>query len=129
MRKKSVGKWQSMLLLSLIGGVTLGMTQPLTVNPADGRQYFAANCAACHSTSRGTNGIGPSLAGIIGRRSGSVPGFSYSPGLKSANIIWTRESLDRWLQRPTNGVHTTRMMISVPSQSDRQTLITYLQTL
>lgn len=97
--------------------------------PAEGRRYFAANCAACHSTSPGENRTGPSLARIIGRKSGTAPGFNYSQGLKDANITWSNESLDSWLQKPTDGVHTTRMMISVPSRTDRQNLIAYLRTL
>lgn len=101
----------------------------LAANPSEGRRFFAANCAACHSTSRGENRIGPSLARIIGRKSGTAPGFNYSPGLKAANITWNSESLNSWLQRPTNNVHTTRMMISVRSRTDRQNLIAYLQTL
>lgn len=104
-------------------------SQQLAAGPSEGRRFFATNCAACHSTSRGENRIGPSLTRIIGRKSGTAPGFNYSPGLKAANIIWTTESLDQWLQRPTNDVHTTRMMISVRSRADRQNLIAYLQTL
>ena len=74
-------------------------SQQLAANPAEGRRYFAANCAACHSTSRGENRTGPSLAGIFGRKSGTAPGFKYSPGLKAANITWSSDSLDRWLRR------------------------------
>jgi cytochrome c len=109
--------------------LALLQSQQLDANPYEGRRYFAANCAACHSTSRGENRTGPSLAGLVGRKSGTAPGFSYSPGLKAANIIWSTDSLDRWLERPTNNVHTTRMMISVRSRTDRQNLIAYLQTL
>ena len=116
--------WPALLLL-----LAIVPSQQSSAGPAEGRRYFAANCAACHSTSRGENRIGPSLARIIGRKSGTAPGFNYSPGLKAANITWSTESLDRWLQRPTNDVHTTRMMISVHSRTDRQNLIAYLQTL
>ena len=104
-------------------------SQESATGPAEGRRYFAANCAACHSTSPGENRTGPSLAGIIGRKSGTAPGFNYSPGLKAANLTWSNESLDNWLENPTNDVHTTRMMISVCSRTDRQNLISYLQTL
>lgn len=103
--------------------------QPVAASPAEGKRYFAANCVACHSTSRGENRTGPSLAGLFGRKSGTAPRFRYSPGLKAANITWNSESLDRWLRRPTNDVHTTRMLISVPSRTDRQNLIAYLLTL
>lgn len=109
--------------------LALAPSQLLAASPPEGRRYFAANCAACHSTSRGENRNGPSLARIIGRKSGTAPGFKYSPGLKAANITWTSASLESWLFKPTNDVHTTRMMISVRSQADRQNLIAYLQTL
>lgn len=104
-------------------------SQQLAANPQEGRQYFSANCAACHSTSSGENRTGPSLARIFGRKSGTAPNFNYSPGLKAANITWSADSLDRWLRRPTNDVHTTSMMISVRSRTDRQNLIAYLRTL
>jgi len=116
--------WPALLLL-----LAIVPSQRLAAGPAEGRRYFAANCAACHSTSRGENRTGPSLARIIGRKSGTAPGFNYSPGLKAANITWSSESLDNWLKKPTNDVHTTRMMISVRSPTDRQNLIAYLQTL
>ena len=116
--------WPASLLL-----LALAPSQQSAAGPAEGRRYFEANCVACHSTSSGENRTGPSLARIIGRKSGTAPGFSYSPGLKAANITWNSESLDRWLQKPTNDVHTTRMMISVRSRTDRQNLIAYLKTL
>lgn len=109
--------------------LALAPSQQLAAGPAEGRRYFAANCAACHSTSRGENRTGPSLARIIGRKSGTAPGFNSSPGLKAANITWNSQTLDNWLQKPTNDVHTTRMMISVRSRTDRQNLIAYLHTL
>lgn len=118
-----VALWPASLLVPAI------LPSQLAAGPPEGRLYYAANCAACHSTSRGENRTGPSLAGIIGRKSGTAPGFNYSPALKAANITWTSDSLDRWLQKPTNNVHTTRMMISVRSPTDRQNLIAYLQTL
>lgn len=40
-----------------------------------GRQVYK-KCKACHSLEAGKNRVGPSLAGIIGRQSASVPGFS-----------------------------------------------------
>ncbi len=47
-------------------------------DPAAGQHVFA-ECGGCHSTSPGVNKIGPSLAGVVGRKSGTVAGYSYSP--------------------------------------------------
>jgi cytochrome c len=56
-------------------------------------------CAICHSVD-GRNGTGPTLKGIIGRRSGTVPGFRYSRAMKGAAIVWDEASLDRYLADP-----------------------------
>jgi cytochrome c len=46
-------------------------------NAAAGEQVFA-RCTVCHSPKAGENKIGPSLAGVVGRKSGSAPGYDYS---------------------------------------------------
>ena len=84
---------------------------------------------ACHATEPGVNKIGPSLAGVVGRKSGFAPGFNYSPALKEANITWDEKTLDQFLQNPTGDVHGSRMFLTVPNAADRQNAIAYLETL
>ena len=43
-------------------------------NAVAGQTVFAAQCSSCHTTTVGRNGFGPSLAGVIGRRAGSLAG-------------------------------------------------------
>jgi cytochrome c len=93
-----------------------------------GEQVFA-RCSICHSAKAGENKIGPSLAGVYGRKSGSVPGYDYSPALKSAGITWDEQELDKYLTNPQADVHGTKMVISVPNTQDRENLIAYLKTL
>jgi cytochrome c len=95
---------------------------------AAGQQVFA-RCAACHSTRPGENKIGPSLAGVVGRKSGTEPGYDYSPALKAANISWDEHSLDKFLANPAADVHGTKMFITVPNAADRRNVIAYLETL
>ena len=97
-------------------------------DPAAGQKVFA-KCAACHSTAAGENKIGPSLADVVGRKSGTEPGYSYSAAMKSANITWDDASLDKLLTRPGGFVHGTKMFLSIPSSTDRQNVIAYLETL
>src|SRR6185295_3640532 len=54
---------------------------------AAGRQVYR-KCQACHSLEPGKNSLGPSLAGIFGKKSGEVPNFNYSAAMKEANIVW-----------------------------------------
>jgi cytochrome c len=97
-------------------------------DPAAGEQVFA-RCAPCHATERGETKIGPSLAGVFGRKSGSEPGYSYSAALKAANITWDANTLDQFLTKPAATVPGTKMMVSIRDKTDRQNVIAYLQTL
>jgi cytochrome c len=92
-------------------------------------QHIFAECTGCHSATPGENKIGPSLADVVGRKSGTVAGYTYSPGMKSANITWDDATLDKFLASPNGLVHGTKMFISVPSGTDRQNVIAYLDTL
>src|ERR1700750_1761040 len=52
-------------------------------------------CEGCHSIDQ--NGVGPMHRGVVGRAAGTVAGYHYSPALKNAKVIWTEQTLDRWL--------------------------------
>ena len=64
-----------------------------TAGDAAGRQVFR-KCQACHSMEPGKNILGPSLAGIMGRKAAAEAGFNYSPAMKQANISWDAKTLD-----------------------------------
>ena len=97
-----------------------------TGDAAKGRTVFA-RCMACHSVDPGVNRLGPSLAGIAGRTSGTVPGFAYSPAMKSAKIRWDAKSLDAFLTKPAAKVPGTKMIFAgLPNPADRANLIAYL---
>ena len=88
-----------------------------------------SRCAGCHSTQAGQNKVGPSLAGVFGRTSGSVPGYTYSAALKNAHLTWDEQTLDKFLQNPGGLVHGTKMFASVPDADTRQRVIAYLKSL
>lgn len=88
-----------------------------------------AVCASCHSVRPDRHGMGPSLAGLMGREAGSVPGFSYSAALKNSGIVWDAKSLDTWLQAPMKMVPGTRMVVGMSDPKGRKMIIEYLETL
>ena len=88
-----------------------------------------ATCKVCHSTAPGQNGIGPSLAGVFGRRAGTVPGFSYSPAMQGANLTWNQANLDRYLADPNAVVPGTPMPAPGLDAAGRRAVIEYLKTL
>jgi cytochrome c2 len=63
--------------LGVIATLSFGTYTGLAAgDSAAGQQFFATHCGACHATEPGMNKIGPSLAGVVGRKSGSAPGFN-----------------------------------------------------
>lgn len=93
-------------------------------NPVRGKLLFAHNCASCHAL--GDNGVGPMLAGVVGRHAGEAPGYRYSAAVGASDIIWTAGTLDTWLANPSQLIPGTRMPIKVPTAQDRHDLITFL---
>src|SRR5262249_53095251 len=97
-------------------------------NATHGAQVFNA-CVACHATDNTTR-LGPGLQGIVGRRSGSMPGFRYSRAMKNASITWDEKSLDAYVTSPQALVPGKTMPFSgLPNAGDRADLIAYLETL
>jgi cytochrome c len=112
-----------------IASLALGSRPILAAgDPGAGQQIFA-ECSGCHATAPGVNKIGPSLAGVVGRQSGTVAGYNYSSAMKDADITWDDDTLDKFLASPAGFVHGTKMFISVPSSTDRENVIAYLATL
>jgi cytochrome c len=98
-------------------------------DPAQGKQAYQA-CAACHSVTQGTTGVGPSLFGVVGRKAGSAPGFNYSRAMKGSNLTWTEQNLDAYIADPQKAVPGTHMPYSgMPDAQLRGALIAYLETL
>jgi cytochrome c len=131
-RTRRLSKAPAVLLVSLsaIATLSLGSSAGLAAGDrAAGQQFYTTHCSPCHATEPGVNKIGPSLAGVVGRKSGSQPGYDYSPALKAANITWDEKTLDQWLQNPTGDVHGSKMFITVPNAADCQNAIAYLETL
>lgn len=102
---------------------------PPAVAAASPPQVFN-QCTACHSTARGENKIGPSLAGVFGRRAATVAGFEYSQAMEDAGLTWNQANLDRYLENPRGVVPGTTMAYNgVKDAAQRQAVINYLKTL
>lgn len=86
-------------------------------------------CAACH-TAQGAAAIGPPLAGVVGRKAGSSPGFGYSRAMKNAQITWDDKSLAACLSDPQQAVPGNRMPFAgVPDAGEVAELVRHLKTL
>jgi cytochrome c len=96
-------------------------------DPVSGKAVFV-QCQTCHSKDPGVNKVGPSLHGIIGRHSGSIPGFNYSTANKGSGIVWTEQELYAYLENPQKVVPGTYMTYTgVKDPQKRADVIAYLQ--
>ena len=86
------------------------------------------SCTRCHSYSPdGGNGpSAPNLWDVVGRPAGTAPGFDYSPALKDSGIVWTAESLNQWLSRPSAMVPGTTAGYAMANEQDRVSVIVFL---
>ena len=93
-----------------------------------GAEVFRA-CVACHTlTPDEGNKAGPSLAGIFGRRIGSLPGYNYSEALRNMNIVWTPETVSKMFEvGPMSYTPGTKMPEQkIGSVEDRKALMDFL---
>jgi cytochrome c len=91
-------------------------------------QTVFATCKACHSLDAGKNGVGPSLHGLFGRKAGTAPGYSYSEAMKTANVTWDEETLEKYLADPKAFVPGNKMpFLGVKDEKRRRDVIAYLK--
>jgi cytochrome c2 len=94
-----------------------------------GKEVFANQCASCHTTVPGKHGFGPSLAAVLGRKSGSEAGYKYSDAMANAGLTWDAATLDQFLAASTTKVPGTAMAVSLTDAKARADVIAYLTTL
>jgi cytochrome c len=99
-------------------------------DPAAGKAVYQSACSICHAIQPGQNKIGPSLFGIFGRKTGSVPGYTYSPQNQAANLTWDAATLDKYLEAPRTIIPGTKMTYAgLKDPAKRADLIAFLQSL
>ena len=91
---------------------------------ARGETLYEA-CQDCHSLDK--NDVGPRHRGVFGRKAASLPDYDYSDALKSANIIWNEETLDKWLTDPQAVAPGAKMFFHLENPQDRADVIAYLK--
>jgi cytochrome c len=98
-----------------------------------GERVFT-RCLSCHSVAPGETAQlqGPSLYGVVGRPAAALAGFEYSDAMKAraaAGLVWTPDTLDRFIADPDAVVRGTPMVVLPPLRDERERadLIAFLE--
>jgi cytochrome c len=103
------------------------MPLPTAAKPT-GADLFMQQCATCHSLNPSDPPRqGPHLAGVFGRKPGSVVGFHYSPGYAAADFVWDEAHLDPYLTDPQAVIPGATMLYKQKNADVRKAIIAFLK--
>jgi cytochrome c len=96
---------------------------------AAGEKVFT-KCKACHQIGENAhNSVGPVLNGVIGRKSGTVPGYNYSEANKNSGLTWDEATFREYIKNPQAKVPGTKMTFAgLTKESDINNLVAYLKS-
>ena len=90
-----------------------------------GRSAFEKRCTGCHALDH--EKTGPRLAGVVGRKAGTVSGFPYSDAVKKSTVVWNETVLEKWLTDPETVIPDTDMAFRLDNPVERAAIIAFLK--
>ncbi len=117
--------WRTFAAIAVVLAAMISVGPALAAGDAARGEILYQGCEDCHSIDE--NEVGPMHKGVVGRMSGVVPSYNYSPALRNAKITWTEENLDKWLTNPEAFIPGTKMFYEVENPQDRADLIAFLK--
>jgi len=96
---------------------------------AEGEKVFNRQCKACHQVGQNArNVVGPILNGLDGRKSGTVPNYSYSDANKNSGITWNEASFKEYIKNPSAAIPKTKMVfVGLKNEKDVANLWAFLK--
>jgi cytochrome c len=116
----------------LVLAVAMIAALPVAAQAADaeaGKAVFG-KCKACHQIGEGAkNAVGPNLTGVIGRKAGSVEGFTYSEAMKGSGKTWDEATFKAYIADPKGYIPGNKMVfMGVKDAADIDNLTEYLKS-
>ena len=101
---------KKLLQIALLGTFVIAGSAPSFAegDAKKGERVFK-KCKACHSMVEGKRGLGPSLAGIMGRTAGTLEGYKYSKAMAASGVVWSAETMAEYLKKPRAYIKGTKM--------------------
>lgn len=119
------------MIKHIVAAAALLAALPFAASAQDvenGKSVFK-KCMACHKID-GTNAVGPSLKGVVGRKAGAVEGYAYSEAMKAYGKTWDEATLGAYIADPKAAVPKNKMVfVGVKDEAERKDVIAYLATL
>jgi cytochrome c len=117
-----------MLRLVVAAGALLVLPTLALAQDAEAGKKVFQKCAPCHSVGPGaTNKVGPNLSGLVGRKSGTEAGFSYSDAMKNSGLTWDEATFKEYITDPKKKVPGNKMLFpGVKDELERDDLFAYL---
>ncbi len=115
--------------LATMGAAGAQMAIPAAKLPS-GEELFKRQCSTCHTVNASDpQRQGPTLAGVFGRKAGTVGGFHYSGGFAKVDWSWDEAHLDPWLTNPQGVIPGAIMPYRQAKPEVRAAIIAYLKDL
>ena len=119
----------AVVVAALAMSATAAWAQPSDAAATRGERVFVTQCKSCHTLERGGASIaGPNLYGLLGRKSGTAPGYGYSEAMRRFAIEWNDQTLISYLRDPKGDMPGTKMIFAGIKRPDQLAdLIAYLK--
>jgi cytochrome c len=119
-----------MMRIWVIAGAVL-----LATGGAAGAQDFSAGersfkkCLPCHAIgAEARNKVGPLLNGLEGRKTGTIPGYTYTDANKNSNIVWDAATFKEYIRDPRAKIPGTKMVFpGIKNETEIADLWAYLK--
>ena len=95
---------------------------------ASGEKIFV-QCKACHQIGESAkNAVGPLLNGLLGRKAGTIEGYSYSPANKNSGITWDEATFRDYIKDPKAKIPGTKMIyVGLKDEQKTNDLVAFLK--
>jgi cytochrome c len=101
---------RGVIFVAMVAVAGLAAGEVRAQDAAAGEKVFGV-CKLCHQIGENAkNAVGPVLNGVIGRKAGSVPGYSYSDANKNSGITWDEANFREYIKDPKAKVPGTKMI-------------------